>query len=353
MIYCTETIDLSERMEYGISRASRLIVAGETVVFPTETVYGLGADACSSTAVDRIFRAKGRPADNPLIVHVDSIDMARGVAAVLPEAAQRLMDAFWPGPLTLVLPKSGHIPSKVSAGLPTIAVRMPRHEAALALIGKAGRPIAAPSANLSGSPSPTTAAHAEQDLRGRVPLILDGGPCEVGLESTVLDVSGDRPCLLRPGGVTWEMLEACIGKIEISSGVLCPFDGQAKSPGMKYKHYAPKAKVVLVDGDSVEEIVREICVRYDAEPGKNRAILATRETAAAYGNRIVETLGSRKQPKTIARDFFSVLRRMDEQGVEIIWMETVELAGLGLAIMNRALRSAGFHVVNGREWDRC
>lgn len=348
MIYCTETIDLSEKMQYGIERAARLILAGETVVFPTETVYGLGADALSSAAVAKIFAAKGRPMDNPLILHVDAIEMARDVAAFLPERARLLMEAFWPGPLTLVLPKGEHVLAEVSAGLPTVAVRMPRHEAALALIRAAKRPIAAPSANLSGSPSPTTAAHAQADLRGRVPLILDGGPCEVGLESTVLDVSGAKPCLLRPGGVTLEMLEDCIGEIEISPGVLRPFEGQAKSPGMKYKHYAPKATVVLVDAEGAEEMARRVCALYDAEEGIKRAILATEETAAYYGERNFEVLGSRAKPGTIARDFFGALRRMDEQGVEIIWMETVATEGMGLAIMNRALRSAGFHVVDGR-----
>ena len=343
----TEMISLEKEFERGIALGAELIRGGELVGFPTETVYGLGADAFQAEAVRRIFTAKGRPADNPLIVHIVK-GMEERVAAAIPSAARALMDRYWPGPLTLVLPKGGDLPDVVTAGLDTVAVRMPSHPAASALIERSGTPIAAPSANLSGRPSPTAAAHVWQDMEGRIPLILDGGPCEVGLESTVLDVSEAEPVLLRPGGVTLEMLEAVIGRVQIARGALEQYEGRVKSPGMKYKHYAPRAEVVMVEGEP-EAMAARICALYDGQValGKRCVIMATEETKAFYGKRELAVCGSREKLATIAHSYFALLRELDEKKADTIYIEAVPLDELGLAIMNRALRSAGFHVEKG------
>lgn len=331
--------ELCQADEASIRRAAALLRAGELVAFPTETVYGLGADALNGAAAARIFAAKGRPADNPLIAHIAGESGLAGLIAGEPCAcARKLMRAFWPGPMTLIFPKSPRVPREVTAGLDTVAVRMPSHPVARALIRAAQTPIAAPSANRSGRPSPTTAAHVLEDMEGRIPLILDGGPCEVGLESTVVDVTGARPRILRPGGVTLEMLEGVVGDVDVDEGVLHQLQAgsQARSPGMKYKHYAPKGEVTIVTGPRAAQ---EIARLYDAADGR-AAILAFSQ--ADYGARRVYRL------KNAPGELFAALRQLDEDGMETIYAEDVPTAGVGLAVMNRLMRAAAFRVVEAQ-----
>ena len=331
--------ELCQADDASIRRAAALLRAGELVAFPTETVYGLGADALNAEASARIFAAKGRPADNPLIAHIAGESGLAGLIAGEPCACARaLMRAFWPGPMTLIFPKSPRVPREVTAGLDTVAVRMPSHPVARALISAAQTPIAAPSANRSGRPSPTTAAHVLEDMEGRIPLILDGGPCEVGLESTVVDVTGARPRILRPGGVTLEMLEGVVGDVDVDEGVLHQLQAgsQARSPGMKYKHYAPKGEVTIVTGPRAAQ---EIARLYDAADGR-AAILAFSQ--ADYGARRVYWL------KNAPGELFAALRQLDEDGMETIYAEDVPTAGVGLAVMNRLMRAAAFRVVEAQ-----
>ena len=328
--------ELCQADEASIRRAAALLRAGELVAFPTETVYGLGADALNGEAAARIFAAKGRPADNPLIAHIAGESGLAGLIAGEPCAcARKLMRAFWPGPMTLIFPKSPRVPREVTAGLDTVAVRMPSHPVARTLISAAQTPIAAPSANRSGRPSPTTAAHVLEDMEGRIPLILDGGPCEVGLESTVVDVTGARPRILRPGGVTLEMLEGVVGDVDVDEGVLHQLQAgsQARSPGMKYKHYAPKGEVTIVTGPRAAQ---EIARLYDAADGR-AAILAFSQ--ADYGARRVYRL------KNAPGELFAALRQLDEDGMETIYAEDVPTTGVGLAVMNRLMRAAAFRVL--------
>lgn len=330
---------LCQADDASIRRAAALLRAGELVAFPTETVYGLGADALNGEAAARIFAAKGRPADNPLIAHIAGESGLAGLIALEPCAcARKLMRAFWPGPMTLIFPKSPRVPREVTAGLDTVAVRMPSHPVARALIRAAQTPIAAPSANRSGRPSPTTAAHVLEDMEGRIPLILDGGPCEVGLESTVVDVTGARPRILRPGGVTLEMLEGVVGDVDVDEGVLHQLQAgsQARSPGMKYKHYAPKGEVTIVTGPRAAQ---EIARLYDAADGR-AAILAFSQ--ADYGARRVYRL------KNAPGELFAALRQLDEDGMETIYAEDVPTTGVGLAVMNRLMRAAAFRVVEAQ-----
>ena len=329
--------ELCHADDASIRRAAALLRAGELVAFPTETVYGLGADALNGGAAARIFAAKGRPADNPLIAHIAGESDLSGLIAGEPvPCARALMCAFWPGPMTLIFPKSARVPREVTAGLDTVAVRMPSHPVARALISAAQTPIAAPSANRSGRPSPTTAAHVLEDMDGRIPLILDGGPCEVGLESTVVDVTGARPRILRPGGVTREMLEGVVGAVDVDEGVLHQLQAgsQARSPGMKYKHYAPRGEMTIVTGPRAAQ---EIARLYDAAGGR-AAILAFSQ--ADYGARHVYRL------KNAPGELFAVLRQLDEDGVETIYAEDVPTNGVGLAVMNRLMRAAAFRVRN-------
>ncbi|NLF27119.1 MAG: threonylcarbamoyl-AMP synthase [Clostridiales bacterium] len=326
----------------AIRRAAELIRAGEVVGFPTETVYGLGADGLNPAAVEKIFEAKGRPGDNPLILHIAEVPELLPLIAGEPGAAARkLMDAHWPGPLTLIFPKSALVPDRATAGLPTVAVRMPSHPVARRLIRLAGVPVAAPSANRSGRPSPTTAADVLEDMDGRIPLILDGGPCEVGLESTVVDLVGPVPRVLRPGFVTAAQIRAAAGASELDPAVLAPLpEGERpRSPGMKYRHYAPAGEVTAFRGPgAVGEIIR----RYD---GADAAlILALEGNVPRYGNRRVLSLG--KDESAMAAALFRALREADRLGAEQILCECVEPEGVGLAVMNRLLRAAGFRVVD-------
>ena len=330
----------------ALSEAARFLRAGELVGFPTETVYGLGANATDAQAVLRIFEAKGRPADNPLIVHIASLKDLRPLVKGSDSRAKTLADHFWPGPLTMIFQRSAIVPSVVSAGLDTIAVRFPAHKAAQALILAAGCPIAAPSANRSGKPSPTTAGHVFEDMNGRIPLILDGGPCSVGVESTVLDLTGEHPTVLRPGGVTIEMLGQFLPDVCVDDAVLAPLsqNKSVRSPGMKYKHYAPAAHVTVVRG-SPEFLAK----KYDMEVacGKKAAILCS--NPALYGNRLVFPIGETNAE--MAAMLFKTLRRLDEEGVEIAFAEATGTDGMGMALMNRLLRAAGFDVIEEMKAD--
>ncbi len=329
----------------SIEEAAQLIRDGELVGMPTETVYGLGANALDETAVRKIFAAKGRPADNPLIVHVSCLDEIAPLVRGVPESAKRLMEAFWPGPMTLILPKSDAIPGVVSAGLDTVGIRLPSSEAARALIRAAGRPIAAPSANRSGRPSPTTAQHVFEDMDGRIPLILDGGASEVGVESSVIDATGEVPVILRPGGITPEMVELVLGDVRVDEHVMSPLhEGDVvRSPGMKYKHYAPRAKTVIFDG-AADCVIAAICARYDAAAaaGERPAILGFDEHD--FGKRTRISLGSVKRPQDAAARLFGALRELDERGETVALCEAVEATGIGLAVMNRMGRAAGFDI---------
>ena len=342
----TEIFNAKTQKENGTNYAARVIRAGGLVAFPTETVYGLGANGLDGEAVSKIFEAKGRPQDNPLILHVAKKSDVKDLWLHVPDNAKRLMDAFWPGPLTLIFVKSGIVPDEVTAGLDTVAVRMPEHKTALALIRAAGVPIAAPSANLSGRPSPTTAAHVMEDMDGRIDVVLDGGPCSVGVESTVLTLVG-KPTILRPGGITKEMLEQVIGEVEVSPAVLRPLkDGEiAESPGMKHKHYAPDAEVVVAVG-SPRRIASIICREYEIEEamGKTCIVLGTEQTRTCYNGMNCDIIGDREEPASLCRELFSALRRWSGK-YDVIFAEGVEENDQGLAYMNRLLRAAGFTVL--------
>lgn len=331
----------------ALAQAGALIRSGQLVAFPTETVYGLGANALDAGAVERIFEAKGRPGDNPLIVHISDLSQLPDLISVEPSSmARRLMDAYWPGPMTLIFPKSALVPLQVTAGLDTVAVRFPAHPAARALIDAAQRPIAAPSANRSGRPSPTTADHVMEDMAGRVPLILDGGPCEVGLESTVIDMTGGSPRVLRPGGVTPEMIGAVCGSASVDEAVMRPLkEGERpRSPGMKYRHYAPKGQLTIVKGDA-DGVIGRISALYDAAlgEGKSPLILALDSHIPAYGTRRTLSLGA--DASGMAHNIFSALRDADALGADTLFSEAVPEDGLGLAVMNRLGRAAAFHIL--------
>lgn len=332
----------------AIARAAELIRAGGLVAFPTETVYGLGANALNADAVKRIFAAKDRPADNPLIVHVACPAAAEELCFITPDA-NALMRAFWPGPLTLLLKKKPLIPAVTNAGLSSVAVRMPDHPVALRFLAACGLPVAAPSANRSGRPSPTTAQHVLYDMDGRIPLILDGGSCRVGLESTVLDLTGDRPAIVRPGGVTPEMLSAVLPGVRVAETAMRPLQSGeiALSPGMRHRHYAPEGRLTLVSGepDKVEAACKRL-YREAETRGETVRVLIAAERQAQYDGYRTYVLGSLKEPETIARSLFTALRGMDEAKVQTILCEAVDAEGIGLAIMNRLVRAAAFRVVN-------
>jgi L-threonylcarbamoyladenylate synthase len=332
-----------------IRKAADFIKRGGLVAFPTETVYGLGADALNATAIRSLFEAKRRPLDNPPIVHVcDAKDVYR-LAKTVPAKAELLMRRFWPGPLTLIFEHSSIVPSVTVAGLDTIAVRMPRHDVALALIKESGCPIAAPSANLAGKPSPTLARHVLEDLDGHIDAVLDAGPTHIGVESTVLDLTVDPPQVLRPGGTPFEALLKLLKRVELNpvatANKILSVE-KARSPGMKHKHYAPKAEVVVVEGDieAVVDRVNELIARYKA-CGKKVGVLTTNETFKSYSADAVKSLGSRRVLADVARNLFRLLREFDAENVDVIIAEGVSTEGLGLAIMNRLRKAAGYNIV--------
>ena len=333
-----------------IEHAATILRAGEVVVFPTETVYGLGADAFQPPALERIFAAKGRPFSDPLIVHVAHESSLELLTTSIPEQAKRLAQAFWPGPLTMILPRSPLVPRLVTAGLDTVAVRMPRHPVALALIRATGSPIAAPSANRFMHVSPTTAQHAQADLIGRVPLILDGGSSEVGVESTVLDLCSGTPRILRPGGVSMEALRSVLPNVQLlrRSNKREDEEESQKAPGQLLMHYAPAVPLLLFDG-TVEAMhnamLSELQRRHEQE--ERVGVLIADEDAAIFKNSgaVIQTLGSANDPKQIATALFAGLRALEVAGVDAILCRNFDEHGLGLAIRDRLLKAAGGKVV--------
>ena len=334
--------------EESLSLAADLLRSGQLVAFPTETVYGLGANALDPDAVLSVFAAKGRPADNPLIVHIHDRSQLDSLCTV-PDAALPLMDAFWPGPLTILFEKFPAVPDVVTAGLPTVAVRMPSHPVAAAMLRTCDLPVAAPSANSSGRPSPTLASHVLEDMQGKIPLILDGGPCDVGLQSTVLDLCHGAPTILRPGGVTKEMLESVLHtEVLLAGSILRPLkpDEKALSPGMRYKHYAPKGQVTLVEGDAEAVVARlRELYRQEVALGRKSCVLCFSEHMDVLRDCCPHDIGSRNDPREIAHRLFNTLRALDEEGMESVFSEVVPPEGVGLAVMNRLGRAAAFRVI--------
>jgi L-threonylcarbamoyladenylate synthase len=332
-----------ENIDYNIiKKAAEIINRGGLVVFPTETVYGIGADALNDEAVDKIFKAKGRPQDNPLIVHIADFNQLYDLALEVPEKAELLAERFWPGPLTMILYKKEILSDKITAGLNTAAIRLPVNEIALALIKESNKPIAAPSANTSGRPSPTEASHVIEDLMGKVDMIIDGGSTYIGLESTVVDMTGSVPMILRPGGVTAEDIRSVLGECEYDPAIIKSDEAIIpKSPGQKYRHYSPKAKVILYKGKT-EKIAGRINEDYDkyTSLGLKTGIMSTAQTEEFYEGKINICIGDRTKLLTISSNLFKGLREFDNMGVDVILAEAVDEKGLGKAIMNRLSKSA-------------
>ena len=328
--------------ESAIKTAADLILRGEVAGMPTETVYGLAANALNGDAVAKIFCAKGRPQDNPLIVHIADFEQIYDLCPAVPPQAKLLAEAFWPGPLTMIVPKGDCIPNEVSCGLETVGIRLPSHPLARDLIRAAGVPLAAPSANTSGRPSTTTAEHVLRDMDGKIAAILDGGPCGVGVESTVVTLALDKPRLLRPGGITLEQLETVLGEVEVDRALFEKIgdDVRVSAPGMKYRHYAPKAPVTVVRGDP-QQTVKYIAEHIDGPTG----VLCFDEYKDQFPTCVVECFGSQYDLAAQAREVFDRLRAFDETDVQQIWAQCPSDEGLGLAVANRIKKAAGFHVI--------
>jgi L-threonylcarbamoyladenylate synthase len=345
----TKIMDVSEEpinIEY-IKEASEILKNGGLVAFPTETVYGLGGDATDREASRKIYAAKGRPSDNPLIVHIARFSQLEEITENLPKTAKLLADAFWPGPLTMVCNKNGVIPYETTGGLDTVAVRMPNNPVALALIEESGCMIAAPSANTSGRPSPTKASHVYQDLSGKIEAILDGGEVDIGLESTIVDLTEDVVTILRPGYINMDMLREVVGEVRIDPGIVYNDKGttggaKPKAPGMRYKHYAPKGDLTIVSGqeDTVVETINTLTKEAQAN-GSKVGIIATSETADRYPDGQVLVIGDRADEGSIAHNLYDILRKFDELDVDVIYSESFATPKMGQAIMNRLLKAAG------------
>lgn len=348
-----------------LKEAAQILRDGGLVAFPTETVYGLGGNALDEKAAGKIYAAKGRPSDNPLIAHVSCAAEVTPLVKYIPEAGRKLMDAFWPGPLTIIFPKSDIVPYGTTGGLDTVAVRMPVDPVANRLIALAGVPVAAPSANTSGRPSPTTADHVWQDLNGKIEMIIDGGPVGIGVESTIVDVSGDVPAVLRPGAITMEMLKDVLGEVTIDPAILGPMaEGvRPKAPGMKYKHYAPKADLTLVElanvadarktgeavamtQEQVEQMVKTVwkLAKEKLDAGYKVGIICTDESRSHYPQGEVRSIGVRKSQESVAHNLYALLREFDDLKVDYIFSESFTQDHLGQAIMNRLSKAAGYQI---------
>lgn len=327
-----------------MQKAGDILKKGGLVAFPTETVYGLGANALNEEAAKKTYEAKGRPSDNPLIVHIADMQALEDIAVNIPEEVEELAYHFWPGPLTLILEKNSIVPYGTTGGLDTVAVRMPSNLIARELILASGGYVSAPSANTSGRPSPTTADHVCQDLDGKIDMILDGGKVEIGLESTILDMTVDPPMILRPGAITLDMLEKVLDDVSVDQTILgSESQIPPKAPGMKYRHYAPKAKLSIVEGTIREEILAIRQIAYEAEhhDGKKVGIIASNETIGFYTHGLVKNIGMRENEKTIAKNLYAVLREFDDEEIEEIYSESFSQQGIGKAIMNRLEKAAG------------
>ncbi len=341
------TEQLTEEDKKKIEAAGDILKQGGLVAFPTETVYGLGADALNPEASKKIYAAKGRPSDNPLIVHISNMKALEKITSEIPEKAKKMAKEFWPGPLTMIFPKSEQVPLETTGGLETVAVRMPNHPVALALIDAGGGYIAAPSANTSGKPSPTKAEHVALDMDGKIPMILDGGAVGIGIESTIVDFSTEIPMILRPGYITPEMIQKVIGEVKMDPGLsMDDPTAHPKAPGMKYKHYAPKADLILVNG-AQEKVIQKIneLVNMAQESGKKTGVIGTDETCGRYQAGIVKSIGTRSEEDTIARHLYGILREFDDLDVDVIYSESFSTPRIGQAIMNRMLKAAGHQVI--------
>lgn len=341
------TIDENKIDMAVISRAGDILRKGGLVAFPTETVYGLGGDALNENSSAKIYAAKGRPSDNPLIVHIADLEALSFLVREIPKEAYLLAERYWPGPLTMIFHKSDAVPYTTTGGLDTVAVRMPSHKTAQELIRAAGGYVAAPSANRSGRPSPTVAEYVIEDLNGYVDMIIDGGAVNIGLESTIIDLTGDTPMVLRPGYITEEMLAEVIGSVDTDKTIMEDASGQApKAPGMKYRHYAPKGSLVIVEGDRdrVISYINEQTKMLRAQ-GSRTGVISTDETKDAYIGDVVKSAGRRDDEKAIARHLFRILREFDDENVESMFSEAFDSQGIGQAIMNRLLKAAGHQVI--------
>ena len=342
-----ETKIIKANSKESIKEAANLIKQGKLVAFPTETVYGLGANGLDKEAVAKIFIAKGRPGDNPLILHVASREQVEPLVESISEEAEKIMERFWPGPLTIIFKRSTLVPDVITAGLDTVAIRMPSHTIASEFIKASGVPIAAPSANTSGKPSPTEASHVQEDLNGKIDMIINGGSTGIGVESTVLDLSETPPTILRPGGITLEQLKEINPDVEEDLSIIKDNkDIIPKSPGQKYRHYAPKAEMIVFIGEvsAIIDAISKYTKKYIAE-GKSVGIMATEETKDKYDEGIVISVGSRNNKETIAHNLFSTIRLFDEKNVDIILAEGVDLSYIGKAIMNRLKKAAGGNII--------
>ena len=330
-----------------LKSAGNIIKQGGLVAFPTETVYGLGGDALNPDSSKKIYAAKGRPSDNPLIVHIAKLDDMKKIVESVSESAVKLADAFWPGPLTMILKKAECVPYETTGGLDTVAVRMPIHKTARMFIDYAGGYVAAPSANLSGKPSPTCAKYVIQDMDGRIDMIIDGGDAGIGLESTIVDLSAEVPMLLRPGYITLEQLKEVLGEVDVDATIM---DGNSKerpkAPGMRYRHYAPNGDLKIVTGDE-EQVIDKIneLSNMARQEGKKVGVIATDETSARYQADSVKSIGSRSDEDTIAHRLYTILREFDDENIEAIYSESFDDSGVGQAIMNRLLKAAGHQII--------
>ncbi len=344
-----ETLDRNHPDAHILKQAGNIIRQGGLVAFPTETVYGLGADGLHEQASRKIYEAKGRPSDNPLILHIADIESLKELAVDIPDSAYALADAFWPGPLTMILNKSSKVPYGTTGGLDTVAIRMPKDEIALGLIRASSCYIAAPSANTSGRPSPTMAKHVLEDMDGKIEMILDGGQVGIGIESTIVDLTSSQPMILRPGYITKDMLEKVLGPVTTDAAILTKNSDKnfkPKAPGMKYKHYAPKGDLTIFEGE-ISRVVARIngLAEEKLALGETVGIIATEETKDQYKHGIVRTIGSRQDEVSISHGLYAVLRDFDELKVSTIYGESFEEDGFGQAIMNRLLKAAGYKIV--------
>ena len=334
----------------ALARGGEILKQGGLVAFPTETVYGLGGNALDPMASKKIYAAKGRPSDNPLIVHIADLNALVPIVKEVPEKAKILAEKFWPGPLTMIFEKSDLVPLETTGGLNSVAVRFPSDPIAAELILQAGGYVAAPSANTSGRPSPTTAQHVEEDLGDAIEMIIDGGPVGIGLESTIVDFTEDVPVVLRPGYISLEMLQEVLGDVRMDKGLIKP-DSKVhpKAPGMKYRHYAPKADLAIVEGPT-EEVINAInqFVKEDQANGLQAGIIATEETISRYPCGTVKCSGSREAEETIAHNLYEGLREFDQCQVSKIYSEAFYTPKMGQAIMNRLLKAAGHKIINIR-----
>lgn len=335
----------------AIREAGQIIKAGGLVAFPTETVYGLGGDALNPDSAHKIYAAKGRPSDNPLIVHICRVEDMEKIASCVPKQAYLLAEHFWPGPLTMILNKSESVPKETTGGLDTVAIRLPHHEAALAFIREAGGFVAAPSANVSGRPSPTLAKYVYEDMNGKIDMLLDGGQVGIGVESTIIDLTEEIPVILRPGHVTQEMLQEVLGEVCLDPTMLDADCVDApKAPGMKYKHYAPQGELFIVKGES-HEVVKKIeqLLEEDKKEGLKTGVIVSREEKNLYDADSIKVTGEKEDMAAVARNLFRILREFDDEKVQRMYVQAFSQNGIGQAVMNRMLKAAGHKIIDAKE----